>query len=147
MKLIICAVFLGFAFSSCGQKVPASEIPSVVLNALTTKYAGSSDPDWEKNGNNYEAEFKYKGSELEVLLDSSGTVLMQKKEIAEKDIPATVMAAIKENYREYGIDEAELLEKAGITFYQVELEAGSKKDLKLVFNANGAEEKGVTYWN
>lgn len=132
-------IILGTAISiaSCGQDIPDSKVPSVVLNAVQAKYPGATDVEWEKKKTNYEAEFKTDSMKLTLLVDGNGKIIQQKKDISNDALPAGILAAVKSAYAGYEIDDVEQIEKNGTIIYEVELEAKGKKDLKLFYSADG----------
>lgn len=145
--LIVSALALT-AVSCQGQSVSASKVPSVVVNKVQQAYPGAKDIDWKKSKENFEAEVKTSDStEVDVVLNSSGNVIMEKHEIKISDIPAEVSTGITALYKDYMIDEVEKVTKNGVVYYQVELEAKGKKDVNVVFNSNGKQEKSMTYWD
>jgi hypothetical protein len=72
---------------------------------------------------------------------------MQKHEITMNELPQSIIVYIQKQYKDYTIDEAEKIEKSGVVFYQVELEAKGRKDLHLVFSADGREDRSIGYWD
>ena len=84
-KLIIfmLAIFAGF---SCAQEgvIP----PQAVLNAFQKLYPDVKDVEWEKEADNFEAEFYIDGDEISVEFNAKGKVLeteIEGKEDIEKD--------------------------------------------------------------
>ena len=126
-----------FSLWSCSQDIPADKVPSVVLNTVQTKFGSASKIEWEKKNNLYEAEFKKDSTEYAVYIDSTGKLVVYKLDIIENELPSAVSALIRTGYVGYKIDDAGKIEKDGITYYQVELEGKGKKDLELVFSAEG----------
>jgi biopolymer transport protein ExbD len=145
--LFIAGLFSALSLQACGQKVDAGKVPSVVVNALTAKYNTATDTEWEEKENHYEAEFTLNGKELEVQIDQAGKILVEKSDIQANELPAAVTAALQSAYKEYQVDDAEKLDRDGMVYYQVELEARGKKDLKKIFMAEGGEEKSLSYWD
>jgi uncharacterized membrane protein YkoI len=142
-------IFLGLlatstALYSCGQDLPASKVPSVVQNAVQAGFSAAADIEWEKKSNAYEAEFKLDSIEHSVLIDNTGKILSHKSDITEQDIPGPVMASIGRETG-YKVDDAEKLEKDGIVYFQVELEARGKKDKKVVYTADGTIAANIKY--
>jgi hypothetical protein len=139
MKAFILASFLSasslFTFA---QDIKETEVPSVVMNSFKGQYADALKTEWEKKGNNYEAEFEVGTVERSVILDPSGKVLMQKQEIANTELPAAVANAVKQNYKSYDLEEAEKIEYNGQTYYKVELERFFL-DKDVIFTAEGKE--------
>ena len=145
--ILIVSAFALTAASCQGQNLSASKVPSVVVNKIQQTYPGAKDIDWKKSKENFEAEVKITDStEVEVVLNSSGNVLMEKQEIRVSEIPAEVSTSITALYKDYMVDEVEKVTKNGVVYYQVELEARGKKDVNTVFNAAGKEEKSMPYW-
>jgi hypothetical protein len=122
------------------QDLKETEVPSVVVNSFKGQFTNALKTEWEKKGNNYEAEFEVGTVEHAVILDPSGKVLMQEQDIANTELPAAVTNAIKQNYKGYELDEAEKVEYNGQAYYKVELTRYFLgKDL--VFSADGKEAK------
>jgi uncharacterized membrane protein YkoI len=135
VSLFIAAI--GFAFMSCGQDIPESKIPSVVLNAVKAKYPGASDIDWEKKKDFYEAEFDMDSTEHEFHIDANGKIIEHKREISLSELPAAVQNVLKSGYPGHGIGEVDMIEKQGQVFYELELEAKGQKDKKVTFSSDG----------
>jgi uncharacterized membrane protein YkoI len=139
---------MAFAFSltACAQEIKSSEVPSVVTNALQTKFQNIAGVEWEKKGNVYEAELKNNNVSYDVEIDSTGKIKRQKEKLDVKLIPAPVQATIQSQYANHKIDEIEKVDENGTVYYQVELE-GKGKDLELVFGTDGKEMKGIKFWD
>ncbi|WP_162428391.1 PepSY-like domain-containing protein [Pontibacter pudoricolor] len=148
MKTLLFAfIFAGStALAVNAQDVATKDVPSTVAAALTQKFANATDLDWEMNGTNYEADFDVNRVDHNVLIDPSGKILMTKRDIQKKDLPQAVSSAISQNHKGLRLDDMEVLEIDGTTYYQVELDdkAGDKK---LVFTADGKEASNITYWD
>ncbi|NEM97690.1 PepSY-like domain-containing protein [Pontibacter burrus] len=128
------------------QDIPQSEVPSVVLNALSSAYPNAASVEWEKVKDIYEAEFDIDTKEYTVQLSATGTILQTKQDLGDTELPEAVKSAIAANYKNYKLDDADLLEKDGRQYYQVELD-GRLKDKKLVLDAAGKEQNNVSYWD
>ena len=131
-----------------GSHIAQEKVPSVVLNTLKAQYPVTNNVVWEKDHDLYEADVRINDStEVTIGIDETGKLVMQKFEIAGADLPAQVVAAIRETYEEYFIEEAERLERGGKTYYQVELDHRRKRDLNLVFLPDGNEDKKMYFWD
>jgi hypothetical protein len=131
--------------ASCSQEIPVSKVPSVVQNTLQAKFPSTTGTEWEKKNNLFEAEFKNNNTEYTAHLDPAGKLIMYKMDIPIADLPAVITAAIGRDHAGYDIDDAEKLDKDGISYYQVELESKGKKDKKLVFSATGEPASHITF--
>ncbi|HEX6170351.1 MAG TPA: PepSY-like domain-containing protein [Chitinophagaceae bacterium] len=134
-----------FSFFSCSQDIPGSKVPSVVLNTVEAKFGTSPKIEWEKKNTLYEAEFKKDSTEYTVYIDSAGKLVMYKLDIKESELPAAVSTIISTEYIGYKVDDSEKVEKDGTTYYQVELEGKGKKDMELVFSADGRLATQMNY--
>lgn len=142
---VLLSAFVALGFAACAQGVPASKVPSVVQNTVKTKFSNATEIEWVTKNGGYEAEFDINKVEHTALVDSNGKFLMYRVDLDVKDLPSQVSAAIAKDYAGYKIDEAEKLEKDGVTYYQVELDGKGKKDVNLVFTEAGAVATGVVY--
>lgn len=147
MKLIILAVaVVSLSLSACSQDIPAAKVPSVAQNAVQTKFSNAVNIEWEKKKTGlYEAEFAINSTEYTAWLDATGKLVAYKLDIKENELPATITSAITREHAGYRIDDADKIEKDGITYYQVELDAKGKKDRNLVFSADGKMAPAVPY--
>jgi len=146
---ILAAALFSVITGSCqNQNISASKVPSVVVNKVQESYPGAKDVDWKKSKDNYEAEIQVNDStEVSILVNIAGNKVMEKRDIRISEVPSAVTNALTNHYKDYKIDEADQITKDGTTYYQLELEAKGKKDINVVFNANGTEEKSMTYWD
>ena len=135
VSLIITA--LAITLISCAQDIPASKVPSVVQNTLQSTFSNAAKIEWEKKGNLYEAEFEIDKTEYTAHIEASGKLLVYKVNITTTELPAAITQAIARDHASYRLDDADKLVKDGTTYYQVELEAKGKKDVKVVYAANG----------
>ena len=147
MKHVMTIVFLGLLASCSSRQIPSSKVPSVVLNMVKAKYPDVKEVEWIKIKNGYEAEIQLNDStEFNMQMDGSGKLVMQKEDIAITALPPAIVAAVNTRTG-YTVDEAERMEKNGVTYYQLELEAKGKKDLELVMTEDGKEAQAVAFWD
>ena len=141
-------IFSAGALVSYAQKdIDISEVPATVQEAFQAEFVDATDVEWEMSNNQYEVEFeKQDDTDYHVLFDASGNMLGQKQEIEETALPTEVVTAIKKDYPDYEVDDAEKLTKDGETYYQVELEK-FLRDEKKVYSADGQLRDDVSYWN
>lgn len=137
--------FLGIVVLACAAEVPESKVPSVVKNALMTKYPDATDIEWEYKRQLYEVEFEVANTDYEAWIDSTGTLLKVEKDIAANEVPALVRKKIEEQFKNQTIDDAEEIIVQGKTYYRVELEGGLG-DHKVVYDDKGnPQNSGVLY--
>lgn len=146
--LMFIAVISVMAAACGNQHIAQHKVPSVVVNTLKAQYPITNDVLWEKDHDLYKADVKVNDStEVTICIDETGKLVMQKYDIAHAELPVQVVAAIKNKYNEYVIDEAERLERDGKTYYQVMLDHTRRKNLSLVFLPDGNEDKKMYFWD
>jgi hypothetical protein len=137
MKSSIFFLSIFITICSCSEELPAKKVPSVVQNSVKNKFPAAIDIDWKKNVSGYEAEFDLNNVEYTVHIDSTGYLLLTKHDIKSEKFPVAVTTKINTDYNGYKIDDAEIIERDTMIYYQAELESNGKKDLKLVFFNDG----------
>ena len=130
--LMLALVVTTFQVAGYAQKLDASKVPEVVKTAFAKQYPGTV-AKWEKEGNKYEAGFKQNGNSMSVLFQENGTMTESEMDIKISELPATVLAYVKEHYKGKSIKEGAKITKAdGTIMYEAEVNG---KDV--IFDANG----------
>ncbi|WP_157578422.1 PepSY-like domain-containing protein [Pontibacter roseus] len=126
------------ALFSCDDNddVKPDDVPAAVKETLLTSFPNATDVDWEKLGEDFEADFDVDTVDYSALINSSGSLLKQKQDILETELPEAVRTAIEGAYAGYKIDDSELLLQGQTTLYQVELDDNTREE-KLVYSADG----------
>lgn len=137
MKNVLAALFVVVGFiGSCAQDIPQKEVPSVVLNAFMTGYPQATDVEWERRGDVYNVEFEIGKTDHEAWYDAAGKLLKQQADVRLDALPTPVLAAVKKDFADYTLDDAEKVEENGQIFYLIELE-GSPNDRILHVSPEG----------
>lgn len=127
---------LGLAITQVNaQKMNAKDVPASVKSSLEKNYS-VKDADWDKEGENYEASFEQKGTEISIVFDANGSILETEREIKKSELPIAIQNTLKKDYAGFEIEEAARIETKGVITYEAEVEKG-KMFLDLVFDANG----------
>lgn len=138
LKLMVLA-FLPIAFGACASTIDQQEIPSVVINAVMTKYPDARDLDWEVKNGIYEVEFDLGKDDYEVWINAEGTILKIEQEIANAQIPAALLSKVKSDYKEFKVDDAKRIEIGKAVYYEIELD-GTFGDQTVVYSASGEKQ-------
>lgn len=138
--LVVLAVALGISQGNA-QRIKSNEVPDRVKKELEQNF-NVKDADWEKEGENYEANFEQKGTEISVVFGVDGRVLETEHEIDKKELPTAVLEGLKRDYKDYKIEEASRIESNGILTYEAEVEK-AEKTLELIFDGQGKLLKKV----
>ncbi|WP_022824540.1 hypothetical protein [Hymenobacter norwichensis] len=128
--------------------VKPNDVPEVVKTSFATRFTTVTNLEWEKKGDDYEADFDVNTVDYKALLNPSGTVLKYKYDILATELPAAVQATINQKYAGMRIDEAEKLFQGTETnpLYQVDLDSNGQ-DKDVVFSADGQEVTTPAYWD
>ena len=147
-KLLGVLVMAGLLSACSNQEISSGKVPSVVLNAISQQYPVKEEVEWKKRGQLYEAEIDLNDSvDLTVQVNEAGKIIMRKQDIAVAELPDAVRTAIRTEYPDHTIDDAERMEKDGLVYYQVELNTSGTKEKNLVFSADGKEDKNTAFWD
>jgi hypothetical protein len=104
------------------QKVKEADVPAAVKKTFATHYSTVKEAKWEKEGNNYEAEFDLNKVETSVLIDPSGNLMETETEIAVAELPQPASAYITKNLKDQKIKEtAKIIDAKGIVTYEAEV--------------------------
>lgn len=145
-KLIIILSVTSFVCGNISaQDIKESDVPAAVVSAFKKQYPNVKEVEWEKEGDNYEAEIelvqvpmdgKGKKREVEKSLEytATGELVKTEEQIEIKALPAAINDYVNKNYPGKKIKEASKITEANGTIkYEAEVE---KQDL--IFDANGA---------
>ncbi len=125
--LIIC-----FHFTH-GQIAKSKNIPLPVENNFQQLYPSADKVKWEKEGENYEVNFKVNKKKISITFDSLGKLIEKEEDIEISQLPAKASEYINKNYPKSKIKEIEKKTDAqGMITYEVEV-----RGKELVFDANG----------
>lgn len=134
MKKITLLLAIGcFAFSANAQKLKDSEVPPIMKQSLEKLHPGVKVEKWEKEKNNFEAEFKEGGVEKSVELGPNGQLIQSEEEIAVSALPKAISDYITTNMAGKKAKEASKITDAkGNVNYEAEID-----NVDYIFDAAG----------
>lgn len=142
MKTLLSLIVFGFStILANAQKVDEKEVPSAIKESLKKNFSVIK-AEWDKEGENYEGNFKQKGIETSIVFDAKGSVLEVEREIKKNELPSVILDVIKKDYALYEIEEAARIEANGIVTYEAELEK-KEESFDLIFDNAGKLLKKV----
>lgn len=131
LKLSVLAMSF-FATGMAQSKEKKWKVPDVVKQAFAKNFPGAV-AKWEKEGAQYEANFKTAGHTMSAVFDSKGTMEESETAISVNELPATVLTYVKNNYKSAKISEAAKITKVnGEINYEAEV-----KGKDLIFDTSG----------
>ncbi len=115
----------------------AQSTPTKVQDAFNTKFPNAKSVEWEKeNDTEWEAEFKLNGIEYSANFGTDGTWKETEHEIKVNELPENVKNTLANEFSEYEIEEAEMVETSDFNGYEVEIEKG-EETMEVVFDKSG----------
>ncbi|HEY9006949.1 MAG TPA: hypothetical protein VIM75_12495 [Ohtaekwangia sp.] len=137
MKLspVLLTSTLAVGVLCCGHHHKA-KIPAGARQTLHTLYPKVSRASWKIEDGNYEASFHYEGKEASLVLTADGVLLEKEIEIPRSALPAAVLTILRQDYADYTLEEAAILESDGVVRYEAEVE-GEDHKIDLIFDADG----------
>ncbi|MBS1592988.1 MAG: PepSY-like domain-containing protein [Bacteroidetes bacterium] len=102
-------------------------VPQVVADAFHARFPNAARQKWEKeNATEYECEFHNGKTEMSAKYDQSGKWLETETEVKVTDLPPAVLEVIIQQYKDYKLKEAEVVETQEGKLYEAELSKGGK---------------------
>ncbi|MFB0905099.1 MAG: PepSY-like domain-containing protein [Nonlabens sp.] len=129
---IVLLLLLISLTASC-QNAYKTEVPKVVLVSFEVKYPDEKDPDFEQDSHGYwEAHFKKKGEKYRADFNADGIWIETENSIKDKEIPAAIQSAIRKEFPEMKIAEAEhVMHAIKGEFYDIEFkQKGKNRDVE-----------------
>ena len=152
MKKLISGMFIGLlSFATLAQSTNEKEekgkkeisVPVAVKNAFAKDFPTVEKSKWSKEDDNFEVEFKNKGTELSATYNAAGIRLEVETEIETAMLPSAVTAYLTKNYAAYKVTEAaRIVDKSNVTTYEAEIKNGKEK-MDVIFTEKGQFIKTV----
>jgi|ERR1041385_3392023 uncharacterized membrane protein YkoI len=142
--LMLALVFIGGYASA--QVVLTANVPKEVREKFDAMYPSASMVMWEKEGGNYEADFKMESKSYSAVFEPSGTFVQKEESIEEASLPTGAKEYLGKNYPGKKLVECVKITKAdGKIMYEAEVEA---TETEFTFDESGnyvsqKKEKGI----
>ncbi|WP_299817717.1 hypothetical protein [uncultured Pontibacter sp.] len=148
MKLAaLTFLLLGATMAACDtEDLTPKKVPVEVRQTLLNIFPNASNIEWERQGQNYEAEFYLTAVDHAALLHASGNLLMYKHQVTNQSLPEAVKTTIARKYPNYSVSQAERLVIGTETLYQVEVSKNDQSEW-LVLSITGEERPHLAYWD
>lgn len=135
---LACFALLFSCFISA-QNISEKEVPNIVKSTFLISYPDQTNVKWEKEKENYEANFKTGKTARAMLLDSNGNILETEEEISVKKLPANALAYIQKTYKNKKIKEAARITNAqGVVTFEAQVSS-----IDLIFDKQGTYIKSI----
>ena len=132
-KLALMTVAAMITSLTFAQKLQEKDVPASVKTAFQKNFPQAKVEKWEKEGTNFEAEFKLNRTEQSVLFDAQGNLLETEVEIELNQLPKGVLEYVKANYKGQKVKEAaKITDAKGTVIYEAEI-----KGMDILFDSIG----------
>lgn len=126
MKHIFLSLLLVGAKAMNAQNIAGAQIPQAAKTAFSKAHAHASG-SWEREGANYEVNFKEASKTMSCVITKDGTIQETETDIKVSELPAPVKTYVAQHYKGVAIKEAAHIVKGdGETMYEAEVQG---KDL------------------
>ena len=120
---------LFFASASFAQK----EVPTTAKTAFTKAFPNATKVKWDKENNDFEANFVLNGKEMSAVYDSNGILMETEEAIKISELPDGVADYVRKHYHDTIVKEASKITKAnGEINYEAEI-----KGKDVLFDSSG----------
>jgi hypothetical protein len=127
MKTIVVVLMVSAFLAGNAQKMNQDKVPASVIAAFSKDHPSVKVDEWEKEKNNFEAEYKMNGRDHSVVYDAKGELVESEDEIAPDDLPEAARQYIVKNYKNARVKEAARITSAsGVITFEADL---GKQDL------------------
>ena len=121
--------------TSCSENDVA---PTQVQDAFAAKYPNATNVKWEKEKDEWEAEYFMDGKEYSSNYNETGTWLETENDLQLNEVPSETVALLHEEYTNADIEEVELSVTPEGTFYEFKINIEGN-DLEVVIDAVSGE--------
>ncbi|MEO6189798.1 MAG: PepSY-like domain-containing protein, partial [Saprospiraceae bacterium] len=133
MIMLVC-VLISLGNIAQAQKCKAKDVPAAVKSKFAILYPGIKVEKWEKEEDNYEAEFDKNKKEMTTTFTSTGDFIEAETSIKVAELPRSIKDYVVKNYPRKKIHEASrIVDATGIVTFEAEV-----KKIELFFDSNGS---------
>ena len=143
---ILALLILAVAAPAESDSVRLNMVPLPVLDAVRARFKDArltgADKEVQDGKVIYEIAIKHEGRNIDVTLTPEGAILLIKKQIAAKDLPARVSKALEGTYPQGTYKELEEVitvqgHQERLAYYEVVLVTAQKKTVEVKVSAEG----------
>lgn len=111
--LLLMAIGL-LSFTACqdDEGLSLDQVPEGLRNDFTERHPGTTNIEWEQEGDIWEGEFVENGVEVSIIYDLSFNWIRTERDIPLADLPKNIMVYLTSNYPGGVVDEAATFDSA-----------------------------------
>lgn len=139
LKFYLAGLLLaGLTLQSCdNDDDDRVKVSNTVQSAFDQRYPNTTVWEWEKDKGLFKAEFRQGGMEAEAWFQADGTWVKTETDYNPALLPQPVTDYVAANYAGYRIDDADWVETPTGSYFELELEKGGSRDVRLLITAEG----------
>ena len=132
-KSLTTVVVMLSATLTFAQKMQEKNIPASVISTFQKNYPTVKSVKWDKEGEQYEANFDLQKADNSVLIDAQGNIVETEVEIELRELPTSILEYVKLHYAgKQAKESAKITDAKGAVTYEVEI-----KGMDLIFDSKG----------
>jgi hypothetical protein len=146
--LVVFVGLLGVGSIAPAQEaeIPLDQVPKTVLESAKAKFPGAkikeASKETEEGKTVFELEMTHESHRMDVTFKDDGTLVVVETRVAEKDLPANVLQAVKDKYAGSKINLAESVKngpevKEEADHYELHITTADKKSLEVEISPKG----------
>lgn len=136
ITIVTISICFGFIISNA-QNIKEANVPSEVKESFSKRYPGLKVEEWEKEGADYEAEFRLNKGEAKAVFEANGNFKESKQEIELYDFPKSAANYCTTHFKGSKIDDIIKITDANEkVMFKVEMEMG-KEHFNAFFDDKG----------
>jgi hypothetical protein len=142
-KVMIAAFLLIFCVAVSAQQKNDIKVPDHITMAFQKAHPTAKDVSWDKEGMNYEANYKENNNSFSVIINNEGNILETESDINVSALPSGVVSYINNNYKGYTLSgAAKIVDNKGNVKYEAEIKnAKGSKDVMFDKDGNPLRKK------
>jgi uncharacterized membrane protein YkoI len=127
-------------------EIPVDQVPKPIIDSAKAKYPGaqirSAAKETEDGKTVYELSITHDNHKMDVTFMADGTMVLTETEVAESELPAPVLQAVKAKYAGAKIDLVESVKKGPqvkkeVDYYEFHLTTADKKSVEVEVDSQG----------
>lgn len=132
-KLLSLFITFCIVSISAAQKIATENVPKAIQASFQIQFPKADNIQWEKEGLDFEADFKIEDKKMSALYDPLGNLKETELEISILELHSGILEYVSKNYSGQKIKEASKITKVDGTFtYEAEL-----RGMDLIFDSEG----------
>ncbi len=124
MKTLLNFTFiLGVVGFLSAQDLRKNEVPQIHQDNFKAHFPDARDVEWEKQNEYYKVEFEEGPLDRDIWYTIDGEIHKRELEMKSSDLPKPVKKQLAEKYKDFRVDDCELITENSEEFYKIELES------------------------